>query len=95
MYIYFCRMLVAGDAYPVMVVDGSSAVFLRVGDDVNEVVRNVSGEIPQAFIVIGHDVTLHVKGVESGIQDGVFPDVFAGNIHAGFLRGGENGPDVE
>ena len=45
MNIYFCRMLVAGDADPVVIVDCTSTVFLRVGDDINEVVGSVGGKV--------------------------------------------------
>ena len=42
-YIDFSGVQVAGDTDAVVVVDSSSAVFLGVDDDVNEVVRHVGG----------------------------------------------------
>ena len=60
----FCGVQVAVDADPVVVVDSASAVFLGVGDDVNEVVRNVAGKVTKAFVIIGHDVTFGIKRVE-------------------------------
>ncbi len=45
MNIYFCCMLIAGDADPVVIVDCTPAVFLRVGDDIDEIVGNVGSKV--------------------------------------------------
>ena len=35
-----------------------SGQIVAVGDNVDEVVRNVGGKIPYAFVIIGHDATM-------------------------------------
>lgn len=60
----FGGVQVAVDADPVVVVDSASAVFLGIGDDVNEVVRNVAGKVTKAFVIVSHDVTFRIKRVE-------------------------------